>query len=107
MSRENHAMFEWDLKKFLKHFVTRNGFTTWNMRQNKSKQWKHPGSPLSKKAKSTTSAGKVMATVFWDAKDVLSVDYLERGHTMTRGYYADLMRQFCEKIGRQGMASCH
>ena len=30
-----------------------------------------------------------MVTDFWDAKDVLLVDYLERGRTMTGRYYVD------------------
>ena len=31
-----------------------------------------------------------MVTVFWHAKGVLLVDYLERGRTMTARYHADL-----------------
>ena len=39
------------------------------------------------------SAGKVMASMFWDAEGVLLVDYLDKGHTFTEAYYADLLRQ--------------
>ena len=35
-----------------------------------SRQWVGPGSPRPKKFKTQPSAGKVMATVFWDAKGV-------------------------------------
>jgi len=36
-----------------------------------SMQWHHPESPKLRKAKTTFSAGKVMATIFWDSKGVL------------------------------------
>ena len=36
-----------------------------------SRQWVVPGSPRPKKFKTQPSAGKVMATVFWDTKGVL------------------------------------
>ena len=32
------------------------------------KQWKHHGLPAPKKAKSVISAGKVMASIFWDSQ---------------------------------------
>ena len=35
-----------------------------------SRRWVGPGSPRPKKFKKQPSAGKVMATVFWDARDV-------------------------------------
>ena len=36
-----------------------------------SRQWVGPGSPRSKKFKTQPSAGKAMATLFWDAKGVI------------------------------------
>ena len=39
-----------------------------------------------------------MASVFWDAKGVLLVAYLEKGHTITGAYYTDLLKQLREKI---------
>ena len=33
---------------------------------------------IPKKAKSIASAGKVMASVFWDTKGILLIDYLEK-----------------------------
>ena len=36
-----------------------------------SMQWKHPGSPPPKKYKRVPSAGKVMASVFWDKECIL------------------------------------
>ena len=40
-----------------------------------SHQWVGPGSPRPKKFKTQPSAGKVMATVFWDAKGVIMLDF--------------------------------
>ena len=44
-----------------------------------SLQWKHKGSPTPKKFKVLPSAGNVLLSVFWDAQDVIMVDYLQRG----------------------------
>lgn len=52
-------------------------------KKNKSKQWKHPESPVPKKVKSVTSAGKVM--VFRDAKGVLLVESPDKGSDYYRG----------------------
>ena len=39
------------------------------------------------------SAGKVMATVFWDAKGVIMLDFLPKRSTITGVYYAHLLDQ--------------
>ena len=44
------------------------------------------------------STGKVMASIFWDAEGVFLVDYLDKSHTITGAYFADLLRQLQEKI---------
>ena len=43
------------------------------------------------------SAGKVTASVFWDAKGILLIDYLQKGKTINRKYYAYLLRQLQKK----------
>ena len=43
-----------------------------------SRQWVGPGSPRTKKFKTQPFAGKVMATVFWDAKGVIMLDFYPR-----------------------------
>ena len=63
-----------------------------------SKQWKHLGYPPPKEAKTRMSTGKVIASIFWDAEGVLLVHYLDKGHTITGAYSADLLRQLWEKI---------
>ena len=52
-------------------------------------QWKHPGSSPPKKFKRVSSAGKVMASNFWDSQGFIMVDYLEEGPTIKGAYYAD------------------
>ena len=57
-----------------------------------SRQWVGPGSPRPKKFKTQLSAGKVMATVFWDAKGVIMLDLPKRS-TITGVYYENLLDQ--------------
>ena len=56
-------------------------------------QWVGPGSPRPKKFKTQPSAGKVMVTVFWDAKGVIMLDVLPKRSTITGVYYANLLDQ--------------
>ena len=58
-----------------------------------SRQWVGPGSHRPKKFKTQPSAGKVMATVFWDAKGVIILDFLPKRSTITGVYYANLLDQ--------------
>ena len=51
------------------------------------------GSPRPKKFKMQPSADKVMATVFWDAKGVIMLDFLPKRSTITGVYYANLLDQ--------------
>ena len=47
--------------------------------EKESMQWKHPGSPPPKKFRTQPSASKVMATVFWDSKGIILIDYKPAG----------------------------
>jgi Transposase. len=48
----------------------------------KSMEWHHTTSPRKKKFKTVRSAGKVMASVFWDDEGMIMVDFLEQGCTI-------------------------
>ena len=63
-----------------------------------SSQWVGPGFPRPKKFKTQPSAGKVMATVFWDAKGVIMLDFLPKRSTITGVYYANLFDQLTTAI---------
>jgi len=54
--------------------------------------------PTPKKFKVCASAGKVMASVFWDSQGVIMVDYLEQGKTITGDYYASLLVKLRDAI---------
>ena len=52
-----------------------------------SMAWKHPGSPTFKKFKTSTSSGKVMATVFWDMHGVLLLHFSPPNETVNSAAY--------------------
>ena len=51
-----------------------------------------------KKAKTIASARKVMASVFWDARGILLIDYLEKRQTITGEYYSNHLDQLDVEI---------
>ena len=55
-------------------------------------QWKHSNSPAPKKAKVVSSAGKVMASVFWDTKGIVFINYLQKGKTINGVDYEEKLR---------------
>ena len=66
-----------------------------------SMQRKHPGSPPPKKFNRVSSAGKVMASVFWDSQGVILIDYLEQGRTIKGSYYAVELRHLRQENARK------
>ncbi|UYV77282.1 hypothetical protein LAZ67_15000334 [Cordylochernes scorpioides] len=74
-----------DGEEFLDSIVT--GDVTWVHHttpetKEQSKQWKHISSPKPLKFKQTLSAGKIMATVFWNRKSLLFCDFMRQGTTI-------------------------
>lgn len=64
-----------------------------------SMEWHHSNSPKKpKKAKQILSTRKVMATVFWDRKGVLLVDYMHRGETINAAAYCQTLRRLRRAI---------
>ena len=59
----------------------RLGFITMSQRIKLSRQWVGPVSPRPKKFNTQPSAGKVMATVFWDAKGVIMLNLFDQLRT--------------------------
>ena len=96
LSRELLRRYEADPDEFELRIVTCD--ETWlhhyephSKRQ--SMEWVGQFDPRPKKARSQSSAGKVLLTVFWDARGVILTDYLQQGHTVTGPYYANLLGQ--------------
>ena len=77
ISKQYFEIFQRNPDEFLRRFTTVN--ETWihyftPETKEQSKQWTSPGEPAPKKAKTVKSAGKVMATVFWDARRIIHID---------------------------------
>jgi hypothetical protein len=72
----------------------RLGFTITHQNPNSSQN----GCSAPKKTRSVPSAGKVMASVFWDAEGILFIDYLGKGKTITGEYYSNLLTRLDKKI---------
>lgn len=101
ISKANLEKFQADQEFFLSRFVTMD--ETWIHHfdpetKQQSMTWKRASSPTPKKFKVSSSAGKVMASVFWDAKGIIMVEYLEKGATITGSYYADQIRRLRKAI---------
>ncbi|XP_046976424.1 histone-lysine N-methyltransferase SETMAR-like [Vanessa cardui] len=62
-----------------------------------SMTWKRASLPTPKKFKVSSSAGKVMVSVFWDAEGIIMVESLEKA-TITGSYNADQIRRLREAI---------
>lgn len=95
------AVYNRDPNEFLRRFITMD--ETWihhyTPESNKqSAEWRFPHEPRAKRPKTQESAGKVLASVFWDARGIILTDYLEKGRTVTADYYVSLLDQLEEKI---------
>jgi [histone H3]-lysine36 N-dimethyltransferase SETMAR len=100
-SKSNLMLFKADEDNFMARFVTVD--ETWVHHfdpesKQQSKEWRERGSAPPLKFRVVPSAGKLMATIFWDADGILLIDYLERGHTITGVYYAGLIKKLREVI---------
>jgi hypothetical protein len=75
--------------EFLSNIVQVTGEETWvsfvNVEtEEQSKQWMHTHSPNKQKKVKKMSARKLMATVFWDRKGVLMVEFIQQGTSNVR-----------------------
>ena len=69
----------------------RPGFITMNLSR-KDHLW-NGATPRVKKFKSQHSAGKIMATVFWDIEGVILADFMSQGTTINSDVYTDTLRK--------------
>jgi len=58
-----------------------------------SMERRHCGSPLPQKFRVQKSAGKILASIFWDQDGILLTDYLPKGQTTKAEYYSSLLVQ--------------
>ena len=97
-------LFKRDKKDFLRRYVTMD--ETWihyytPESKRSSAEWTAAGESRPKRPKTQTSAGKVMASVFWDAHGILFIDYLERGKSINSEYYMALLDRLSEEIKKK------
>jgi histone-lysine N-methyltransferase SETMAR len=85
---------------FVRRFITMDKtwihYYTLESKQ-QSKQWTEASCSVLKKTRVVPSAGKDMASVFWDAEGILFIDYLEKGKTITGKYYSNLLTRLDKK----------
>ena len=90
--QENLELLTEDPEHFFQRLVT--GDETWVYHRDpenkmESMQWKHKTSPTPKKFRVEKFAGKVMATVFWDEKGLLLLEFMPQKTTITGQTYAN------------------
>lgn len=100
-SREFLQSHATDGEDFLDSIVT--GDETWvhyttPETKEKSRQWRHSSSPKPQKFKQTLSAGKVMASLFWDRKGVLLCEFMPRGTTINADRYCETLKKLRRAI---------
>ena len=97
-------LFQWNKKEFLRKYVTTD--ETWIhhliLESNwQSAEWTAVGDCCPKQLKTQTSAGKILASVFWDVLGILFTDYREKGRTINSEYYRALVVLVKEEIARK------
>jgi len=76
-----------------------------------SMEWRHSGSPRPKKFRVNKSAGRFVASIFWDQDGILVIDYLPQGQTINAEYYSSLLVQLKDILkekrrGKSPRGSC-
>ncbi|UYV68169.1 hypothetical protein LAZ67_5003238 [Cordylochernes scorpioides] len=106
LSRRQHEQFNGDPDASRIVICGKTRLHHWDLEtKRESIQWKHKGSQTSNKFETQPSAGKIMATMFWDSVGVLLIGYLE--HRKNREIYISklLMDLRHEEIKRPGKLS--
>lgn len=101
LSRQHLERFKRNKKDFVRRFITMD--ETWIYHHDpkskqEAKEWCEPGTSAPKRVRVQKSAKKVLASVFWDAKGILMIDYLQTGKTINSNYYCNLLEKLDEKI---------
>ena len=97
-------LFQQNKKEFVCKYVTID--ETWIYHfilesNRQSAEWTVAGESHPKQPKMQTSAGKVLASIFWDVQGILFIDYLEKGRTINSKYYIALLMRLKEEITKK------
>jgi len=95
-SLDNLQRYKTEREAMLERIVT--GYDTWVHHyqpetKQASRQWKHKESPTPTKFKVVPSVSKLVATVFWDMRGVLLVEFQEHGRTVNASSYCNLLER--------------
>lgn len=98
------ALLNRNKMEFYRRYVTMDEtwlhyYTPESKRQ--SAEWTAVDEPNPKRAKTQQSAGKVMASVFWDANGIIFIDYLQKGTTINSDYYCALLDRLKAEIANK------
>ena len=98
------SLFTRNKHDFLRRYVTMDEtwihhFTPESKRQ--SAEWRAAGESRPKRPKTQHLAGKVMASVFWDAHRIIYIDYLEKGKYINSDYYIELLVRLKDEIAKK------
>lgn len=63
-----------------------------------SMEWRRPGEAPPRKARVAPSTKKIMATIFWDCRGILMIDFKERNTVVNGEYYAFLLLKLRDTI---------
>ncbi|XP_025162257.1 histone-lysine N-methyltransferase SETMAR-like [Harpegnathos saltator] len=96
-SEQYLAIFNRNKDEFFRPYITMDEtwlhhYTPESNRQ--SAEWTERDEPKPKRGKKQQSTGKVMASVFWDARGIIFIDYLEKGQTINSEYYITLLERY-------------
>jgi len=95
---------EWD--EFLDKIVTGDKTRFKFVNVDTKEQWMHTHSPNKpRKFKQSLANRKLMATMFWDKKGVLLIEFMESGTTITSETYCETLKKLRRAIEnkRRGM----
>ena len=97
-------LFQHKGKEFLHKYVMMDEiwihhFTLESNRQ--SAEWTAASESHPKRLKTQTSAGKVLASIFWDVQGILFIDYLDKGRNINSEYYIALLVHLKEEITKK------
>ena len=104
LSQQHLERFRQDKKDFVRRFITMDEIWVYHYdpeSKQEAKEWCEPGTLAPKRVRVQKSAKKVLASVFWDAKGILFVDYLQSGKTINSDYYCNLLDQLDVKINEK------
>ncbi|KAM8707598.1 hypothetical protein ACLKA7_014689 [Drosophila subpalustris] len=97
-------MFTRNKSEFLRRYITMDEtwihhFTPESNRQ--SAEWHAAGESRPKRPKTQQLAGKVVASIFWDAHGIIFIDYLQKGQTINSDYYMALLERLKDEIAKK------